>query len=191
MDWQVADDAQPWQADLPAGLTAGLVKDDSAAMIDWLQGGGKAMPLVTTRPAFVTLALFDGRAVLCGQVAEESTRLQLIAAARQAYGTRLLVMHDNLRVDGSCRPFRGVLHVLKSLPEPPAAAREAVFALATPTESWVVLPVTADLLEAGGLQRTDRFSAVLPAALVEERSQEAIEQLRAWRANLHPPTGFQ
>lgn len=182
VDWQVASDAQPWKADLPLGLRADLVQDDSAAVIDWLQGAVRPAPPVSTRPAFITLALFDGKAVLCGQVAEESTRLQIIASARQAYGARMLVMHDSLRVDGGCRPFRGVLNTVRSLPSPPRLPTEGVFALAVPAESWVEFPVTADLVEAGGLLRTGRFAATLSATLVEERSQEAIEQLRAWLA---------
>lgn len=187
VDWQVASDAQPWKADLPLGLHADLVQDDSAAVIDWLQGAAKPAPLVSMRPAFITLALFDGKAVLCGQVAEESTRLQIIAAARHAYAARMLVLHDSLRVDGACRPFRGVLHSVKSLPQPPKLATEGVFALAVPGESWVEFPVTADLVEAGGLLRTGRLSMLLPATLVEERSQEAIEQLRAWLARRDQP----
>lgn len=182
VDWQVANDAQPWKADLPLGLHADLVQEDSAAVIDWLQGAAKPVPQDTTRPAFITLALFDGKAVLCGQVAEESTRLQIIAAARQAYATHLLVLHNSLRVDGGCRPFRDVLDIVKSLPEPPKLQKQGVFALTIPGESWVEFPVNADLVEAGGLNRTGRFSQVLPAVLVEERSQEAIEQLRAWLA---------
>lgn len=182
VDWQVARDAQPWKADLPLDLHADLVQEDSAAVIDWLQGAAKPAPLVTTRPAFITLTLFDGKAVLCGQVAEEATRQQIIAAARHAYAPRMLVQHDSLRVDGNCRHFRSVLHSAKSLPQPRKLATEGIFALAVPGESWVEFPVTADLVEAGGLNRTGRFSALLPAALVEERSQEAIEQLRAWLA---------
>lgn len=180
VDWQVASNARPWKADLPLGLHADLVEEDSTAVIDWLQGAAKPVSPVTTRPAFITLALFDGKAVLCGQVAEESTRLQIVAAARHAYAARMLVLHDSLRVDGGCRPFRGVLHTVKSLPAPPRPGAEGVFAVAVPTEGWMEFPVTADLVEAGGMHRTGRFSTLLPAALVEERSQEAIEQLRAW-----------
>lgn len=186
VDWQVSSDAQPWNADLPLGLPAELLREDSAAVINWLQGAARPAPPVSTRSAFITLALFDGRAVLCGRVAEESTRLQIIAAARRAYAARMLVMHDSLRVDGGCRPFRGLLHTVKSLPPPPDKATEGIFALAVPAESWVVLPVTADLVEAGGLHRTGRFSPTIPASLVEERSQEALEQLRTWLALLAP-----
>ena len=184
VDWQVSSDAAPWKEQLPSGMPTALLKEDSKAVIDWLQGAAKPATLARARPAFITVALFDSQAVLCGEVAEEATRAQIIAAARRAYGPRLEVQHEQLVIEPECRPFRGLLNTLKSLPPPPASASAAIFAVAAPAESWRILPVTADLLEPGGLARSGGLSASgsLPAMLVESRSQEAIEQLRGWRA---------
>lgn len=180
VDWQVAEDAQPWKSDLPTGLDATLLKDDSSAVINWLQGAAKPPHLLNTQPAFITLAMFDGKAVLSGQVAEESVRAQIIAAVRQTYAPRFVVMHDNLRLNGSCQPFRSILHTLKSLPPPPPPNTDGWLALAIPAESWLILPATRDLVEAGGIDRTGRLPKGLSAALVEDRSMESIEQLRSW-----------
>lgn len=190
VDWQVAHDAAPWKDQLPSGTDAVLLQGDSAAVIDWLQGAAKPAPPVHTRPAFLTLALFDGKAVLCGQVAEEATREQVIAAVRRAYAPRFQVQHDHLLVEADCRPFRSLLNTLKSLPPPSLDPTSAILAIAAPAESWRVLPVTADLVEAGGLGRSGGLSSPLSPALVENRSQEALEQLRDWRSSLHPQPGL-
>lgn len=189
VDWQVSSDAEPWKNQLPSGLDATLLKADSAAVIDWLQGATKPAPPAHVRPAFLTLALFEGRAILGGQVAEEATRTQVIAAARRAYAPAFLVQHDQLQVEAACRPFRSLLNTLKSLPPPPRG-QEGVFAIAAPAESWNILPVTDALVEAGGLGRSGQLSATLPATLVESRSQEALEHLREWRSRLHSQPGF-
>jgi osmotically-inducible protein OsmY len=188
LDWQVAGDAQPWKKDLPADLDAMLLQKDSNELIAWLQGADKTLAEAHTRQAFITLAVFGGKAMLCGQLAEESARSQIIAAARRAYAPRILVLHDELRLDAGCQPASDILHTVKSLPQAPASNAEGIFAIATPGSPWVVLPVTRDLVEAGGLVRSKRLPKGLSAMRVEERSLEAIEQLRDWISHLPTPT---
>jgi hypothetical protein len=188
VDWQVAGEAQPWKKDLPADVDAALLQQDSNELVAWLQGVAKPVAKAPVRPAFITLAVFGGKAVLCGQVGEESTRSQVIAAARRAYVPRILVLHEELLLDAGCLPARGILNTVKSLPPAPTAASEGIFAIATPGGAWTVLSVNRDLVEAGGLARAKGLPDGLSASLVEERSIEAIEQLRDWIAHLLPTT---
>lgn len=178
VDWQVASDARPWLDRLPSGVSPALLQNDSTRLINWLQGATDTMPESRRQPAFVTLALFDTKAILSGQVAEEASRLQIIEAVRRVYAPRLRVIHDDFRVNGDCPPSANVLHTTGSLPTAPTPQDAGVFAIAIPGGSWTVLPVTHDLIEAGGLARSKRLPSAIPAALVEERSADAIEQLR-------------
>lgn len=180
VDWQVAEDAQPWKRDLPTGVSADLVQQDSAAVISWLQGAAKAAAPRNLRPALVTLALFGGKAILSGQVAEESVRAQLISATRQAYSPHLQVEHEQLRLRGDCEPLRAILHAAKSLPPLPATPQQGLFAVLSPGKSWITVPATPALAEAGGLGKTLKLPEGLPVALVEECSLDALEQMRDW-----------
>lgn len=180
VDWQVAPREQSWKDSLPAGLDARLLQNDSALLSSWLHGDDTLSTASSqpTAPAFISLTLFGSRAILCGQVAEEAVRAQLIAAVRQAYGSKFLVISDHLHVQANCAPSGGIQHTLKSLPTPPAQNTAAVLAIARPGSTWTRIPVTHDLVEAGGLARSGLLPAGLPAAAVEDLSAEAIEQLR-------------
>ncbi|MFO1482050.1 MAG: hypothetical protein U1F71_01685 [Verrucomicrobiaceae bacterium] len=187
VDWQVASDARPWQKLLPGGVDAGLLQNDSAALIDWLQGSSASMDGTTSpqlMPSFITLAVFDQKVMISGQVAEEATHAQIIAAARRTYSPRFLVLHDSLHLRSDCRPSNGIQHTLRSLPAPPEKASTGIFAIASPGESWTVIPATPALVEAGGLAESGRLPAGLPASLLESSSAEAIERLRQWLATL-------
>jgi hypothetical protein len=135
----------------------------------------------------VVLTLFGTKAVLAGRVAEESTRAQLIAAARQAYGQRLLVQSDDLHVRATCQPSMNLLHTLKSLPPAPAAESAGLLAIAKPGGVWTVIPAGRELLEAGGLARQASLPEGISAGLVQELSSDALEQLRIWISNLKSP----
>ena len=202
VDWQTAPSEQSWNHDLPAGVTGAFLPrpnlpgglapnpllNDSTILSNWLQGDDSHAPAPPqpTAPAFVTLALFGTKAILSGQVAEEAVRAQLIAAVRHAYSPPFLVSSDDLQVRGDCEPSVRILHTLKSLPPPPAAGSAGLFAIASPGSTWKTIPVTRPLIEAGGLAQSGQLPAGIPAALVEELSAEAIEQLR-----LHlPPPDF-
>jgi osmotically-inducible protein OsmY len=188
VDWQITAEEQSWKKELPAGLQASMLQDDSTALTGWLQGEGSYAPTEPppTQPAFITLALFDSKAVLSGQVAEESVRARLVAAARRTYGPRILVTSDDLHVRGGCRPASRIPHTFQSLPKPPVTSSAGLFAIAKPGETWTVIPVTRELVEAGGLAKSSQIPNGIPAGLVEDLSAEAMEQLRMHLARLSP-----
>lgn len=189
VDWQIASAEQSWKNSLPAGLDPKLLQGDSSLLTDWLQGSGTHRPasVLPLLPSFITLALFDAKAILSGQIAEESLRVQLIAAARQAYAPHLLVSSDDLQVRGNCQPSTNAFHTLKSLPPPPAVGSAGVFAIATPGSTWTLLPVTPTLVEAGGLAKSTQLPTGISPGLIEELSAEAIELLRLKMLNLPSP----
>ncbi|WP_395753851.1 hypothetical protein [Prosthecobacter sp.] len=180
VDWQITAKEQAWKDELPAGLKARAMQDDSAVLSTWLEGDNSHAPAPsqTLEPAFMALALFGDRAILSGQVAEEAVRSQLIAAARSAYGPRYLVMSDDVHVRGDCEPSRGILHTVKCLPPPPAANSAGLFAIAKPGGNWTLIPVTRELVEAGGLAKSGSLPAGIPATIIENVTAETIEQLR-------------
>jgi hypothetical protein len=186
VDWQVAPREQSWKNDLPRGLEARLLQSDSAALSNWLQGDGSHSPAPSQPrdPAFIAITLFGTKAFVSGQVAEEAVRAQLIAAVRMAYGAQYIVFSDGVHVSGDSEPSGSILHTLKSLPPPPAAGSAGMFALAKPGSTWTLIPVTRELVEAGGLAQSGRIPAGIPAAVVEDLAAEAIEQLRM---HLTPP----
>ncbi len=80
VDWQITASEQSWKQDLPPALGASMLQNDSAMLTNWLQGDdtNSPAPSLTMEPAFISLALFDAKAILSGQVAEEAVRAQLI-----------------------------------------------------------------------------------------------------------------
>lgn len=188
VDWQITPREQSWKDELPTGINARLLEDDSTALSNWLQGdeSNSPAPSQPTDPAFIALALFGTKALVSGQVAEEAVRAQLIAAVRQAYSPPFIVISDQVHVRGSCEPSGSILNTLKSLPPPPATQIAVVFAVAKPGGTWTLIPMTRELLEAGGLAKSGLLPAGIPAGVVEDLTAETIEQLR-----LHlPPPDF-
>lgn len=184
VDWEVGSVARPWHKYVPRGVKLEWLLGDSTRIIDWLKGTNAPAPPVA--PAFVMLAIFGGKVILSGRVAEESTRSQFIAAVRRASAQRWIVIHDGLRLNAACRPWAGVLDAVKGLP--PFPARGAAFHLVNANGSWIDLPVTPDLLQPGGIARSGLLPPDLPPALVESHAAEAVEQLRAWMAASPAPT---
>ena len=189
VDWQITPAEQSWKEGLPVGIDRGTVQNDSALLTGWLSGDGshELPPLPKSELPVVVLTLFGTKAVLAGRVAEESTRAQLIAAARQAYGQRQLVQSDDLHVRATCQPSMNLLHTLKSLPPAPAAESAGLLAIAKPGGVWTVIPAGRELLEAGGLARQASLPEGISAGLVQELSSDALEQLRIWISNLKSP----
>lgn len=187
VDWQIAPREQSWKEELTPGLKTTDLLNDSIALTEWLQAAQDDTAPPEPPRAFITLALFDGKVIVSGQVAEEATRSRVIAAVRKAYAPRVLVLHDDLLVHAACTPSNGIVHTLGSLPPADAGG---TFAIAFPGGSWTRIPVTKDLLEAGGLARCKQLPAGLSAALVEERSAEAIEQLRLWMSRPQSPVSL-
>jgi hypothetical protein len=180
VDWQITAKEQSWKDELPPGINARLMQADSAVLSTWLEGDNSNAPPPSQpmEPAFLALAVFDDRAILSGQVAEEAVRAQFIAAARIAYGPRFLIISDDVLVRGDCEPASSILHTVKSLPPAPPAHGAGLFAIAKPGGSWTLIPVTRELVEAGGLARSGLLPAGIPAAAIENVTAETIEQLR-------------
>lgn len=189
VDWQIASAEQSWRQKLPGDIKPALLGEDSAALTDWLNDSAPQthLPASPLQPSFITLALFDSKAILSGQIAEEALRAQLIAAARLAYSPRLLVSADDLHVRGDCQPAGAeVFHTLKSLPPAPAASSAGSFAIAAPGGTWRLLPVTPALVEPGGLAKSTQLPAGISPGLIEELSAASLELLRLRLANLKP-----
>lgn len=180
VDWQITASEQSWKQDLPPGLDTAVLQKDSELLTGWLQGDDTHAPAPSQsmEPAFISLALFGAKVIISGQVAEESVRARLIAAVRQAYSPPFVVMSDDVHVRGNCDPAGNILHTLKSLPPPPAARSGGLLAIARPGSTWMLIPVTKELVEAGGLAKSGLLPAGIPAAVVADLSAEAIEQLR-------------
>lgn len=180
VDWQTAAAEQSWRSGLPSGLEVAQLTGDSASVSGWLQGeaGYERAAPSSLEPSFLTLAIFGEKALLGGQVAEESTRVRFLAAAQRAYGPRVQVHGGAVRMRGGCRPFSNILHTLGSLPPAPAAKEAGIFAIAVPGGAWITMQASARLVSAGGLARSGMLPRALPAGLVEELSADAIEQLR-------------
>ena len=186
VDWQIAVKEQTWKNDLPGMLDLREVQADSAAVSSWLDGTSADLPTASqsVRPAFLSLAVFGGRVILSGQVAEAAAHALCVDAVRRTYSPPFLVISDSLHVHGDCTASRGILHTLKSLPPAPKAGSAGILAVARPGGDWEVMPVTQDLVEAGGIARSGKVPAGIPAAVVEELSAEAVEELRLHLA--HP-----
>ncbi|WP_395742847.1 hypothetical protein [Prosthecobacter sp.] len=181
VDWQIAPREQAWKQTLPAGLDARPLQQDATLLSHWLEGDDShaPAPLLPMDAPFLALALFGEKAIASGQVAEEAVRAQFVAAVRLAYGPRLVVLSDDVHVRGNCAPSsNNILNTLKSLPPAPTTRSPVVFAIAKPGGTWMLLPVTSQLLEAGGLARSGLLPAGIPAAAVEDVAAESIEQLR-------------
>lgn len=180
VDWQTAAAEQSWKSGLPSSLDVAQLMGDSASVSGWLQGEAgdeRAVPS-SLSPSFLTLTIFGDRALVGGQVAEEATRVQFLAAAQRAFGPRIQVHGGALHVRGDCRPSNGILQTIGSLPPAPEAKEAGIFAIAVPGSTWVILKASSGLVSAGGLARSGRLPRMLPAGLVEDRSADAIEQLR-------------
>lgn len=176
LDWEVARDAEPWRDALPPGLDAKQVAEDSALVIDWLQGAHAGIPALPAppRPAFVTLAAYAGRVVVGGQLAEEALRAQLLEAVKRAYPTGWSV-RDEVEVTGACAASADVQHTAQSVPV--AAAPKALLAVAIPGQPWRVLSERL-LLDSAALA-PDALPAGLTASLVTASLQPALEEMRA------------
>ncbi len=176
LDWEVAREAEPWRDALPIGLDAKQIAEDSALIIDWLQGANAGIPALPAPPrsAFVTLAAYAGRVVVGGQLAEESLRAQLLEAVKRAY-TAGWSVRDEVEVSGACTTSSDVQHTAQSVPV--ASDQKALLAVAIPGQSWRVLP--DQLLSDSVTFTPDVLPAGLSPALVTASLQNTLEEMRA------------
>jgi hypothetical protein len=178
LDWQVAREALPWEAALPEGLTVEAVREDSAVLIDWLQGSNAGIPLLPAppQPAFLTLAVFAGRVVIGGQMAEEALRAQVVEAVKRAYPAGW-VLRDEMAVSGRCVASESVQHTVQSVPVK-KAQEPMLLAVALPGESWRLLP-QAVLADRAVLETEGLLPKALQAATVAASLGEVLEEMEA------------
>jgi hypothetical protein len=88
---------------LPRDIDARLVEEDAKSVARWF-ADTSADPTAPIQPC-VTLAGFGDRAWLRGQVAEESSRSQILEAARKAYPNHVLVQF--IRLNARCISVHG------------------------------------------------------------------------------------
>ncbi|MBK8092011.1 MAG: hypothetical protein IPK32_08515 [Verrucomicrobiaceae bacterium] len=180
LDWRGSRADPSWKKEaLPAGFDAGTLRADNAALIDWLQGGSDpAVPASSPpKPAFIVLALLDGKALLAGRVAEPALHAQLLQALREAYGTHHHLQTDAFLISPQCEASADILPTTRSLPAHDAGVPR--LAVARPGGPWQLLPLSAALLEPGGISRSGLLPPPLSANEIESAAADALEQLRA------------
>lgn len=178
LDWEVAREAKPWEEHLPVDLLADAVKEDSAVVIDWLQGANAGIPQLPAppQPAFFTLAVFAGRVVVGGQVAEEGFRAQVVEAIKRAYPAGW-VLRDEIAVSGRCVAVEGIQHTVLSVPVK-NTGDEVLLAVVLPGQSWRLLP-RAILADVGVLETESLLPKALPAQVVAASLGDVLEEMRA------------
>ena len=117
------------------------LKLDGAVVANWVRGENAGIPRLAPEPRrpFFTLALYAGRAVLGGEVADEAERSLMLEAVKRAYPADWVVV-DEVVVSGACGPMRNLEHALRSLPEPPQEMPPVLLAVTGGTGSWGTAP---------------------------------------------------
>jgi len=175
LDWRGGRSDKTWKEPLPPLLNASHLSDDSAQLIDWLQGAKPDLPTTPSQPAVLALVLFDHKAILSGQLAEQALHAQLLSALRQTYTPGMTITADAFSVRGNCQPAAGILNTSRSLPPPSA---QPILALATPGSTWTIIPITAALLEPGALAKSSLIPSPISPTLIEDLAADALDQLR-------------
>jgi hypothetical protein len=176
LDWETARESQPWSNLLPSELQANLLIEDSALLIDWLQGANAGIPTLPSppQPAFLTLAVFQNQLILGGRLAEESLRLQIVSAIKRTYPSGY-TLSDQITVSGSSTASESVQHTAQSIPV--RTGDPLLFALARPGQAWQILPPTT--VAALATLPVEETLQGLPAALIATAFENAIEEIRA------------
>jgi hypothetical protein len=186
VDFLVGGDAQPWKELLPKDLLPDLLKDDSRMVIEWLQGSAKGIPKLPIRlqPSFITLTLLPDKVILAGQVAEESSRTQIIDTAKQKYSGRALVIAESLLARGTCEPSGDLQQTLRSLPDLPDAESPGSIAFSKPGEIWKSIPASEKLTAAGAVAASGILPQDFPAAMAEDTFLDGFDHLRHYWKSL-------
>jgi hypothetical protein len=180
LDWEIGRDAQPWSDALPPGLDAAAVREDSALVIDWLQGSNAGIPTLPAppQPAFLTLAVFDQQILLSGRLAEEALRTHVIAAVKRAYPSGF-TLTDQITISGLTAASESVQHTVQSVPNPGKAP--LLFAIARPGGVWTILsPETVATLTS---LPDDQLLQGLPPQTLALAFSSAIEEIQALGLN--------
>ncbi len=164
-------------ATLPDGFDVKLAGADAEAASKWL-GVPKAVPLGDPRmQPHLALAVFSDRVWLRGEVAQESERSQILAAARRSYPNHLLVQF--VRLNARCRPVEQVLHTTGSFPIAPDKAAPGLIAFVVPGDIWQAADVTPDVLAPDGLAKAGIVDEEFPVELAREEFSEALDAVAA------------
>lgn len=161
-------------AAMPEGFDPQLAESDAKAAAAWLADSVPAA-VALERP-HLALAVFSDRVWLRGQVAEESSRSQLLNAARRAYPGRLLVHF--VRLNARCLPVESVQQTALSFPAAPANEAPGIMAVAVPGEVWKQADASESLFTTDGLVKAGIVPDDIPADVLLEEFGEAIDALK-------------
>lgn len=170
-------------ASLPRDIDARLVESDARSVARWFADTSPD-PGAPIKPG-ITLAVFADRAWLRGQVAEESSRSQILAAARKAYPTHVLVQF--IRLNARCTPVEEALPTARSFPPAPAADAPGIIAFAVPGEAWKSALVTDAIFAPDGIEKSGILPSGFPAQAAVDEFSEALDALRDHLEELKKP----
>jgi hypothetical protein len=176
LDWEVARSAQPWSSLLPTGLDPKTLAEDSALVIDWLQGSNAGIPLLPTppQPAFLTLAVYQDRIMISGRLAEQALHTQVLAALKRAYPSGFTI-DDQIAVSGSTLASDSVQHTTQTIPV--RQTNPLLFAVALPGKPWQTLSPT-DVASLASLP-IDQTLHNLPSQTLATAFAPALEEIRS------------
>jgi hypothetical protein len=176
LDWEVARSAQPWSSLLPPGLDPKSLAEDSALVIDWLQGSNAGIPLLPTppQPAFLTLAVYQDRIMISGRLAEQALHTQILAALKRAYPSGYTI-DDQIAVSGSTLASDSVQHTTQTIPV--RQTDPLLFAIALPGKPWQTLSPT-DVASLASLP-IDQTLHDLPSQTLATAFAPALEEIRS------------
>lgn len=161
-------------AALPREIDAGLVEPDARSVARWFADTSPD-PAAQIKPC-LTLAVFGDRAWLRGQVAEESSRSQILDAARKAYPNHVLVQF--IRVNARCMAVDEALPTARSFPAAPAADASGIIAFAVPGEAWKSVPVSDAVFAPDGIEKAGILPPGFPSAVAMDEFAEALDALK-------------
>lgn len=169
-----ADVATSIIAALPRDIDAKLVEPDAKSVARWFADTSPD-PTAQIKPC-VTLAVFADRAWLRGQVAEESSRSQILDAARKAYPNHVLVQF--IRLNARCTPVEEALPTARSFPPAPATDAPGIVAFAVPGEAWKSAMVSEAVFAPDGIEKAGILPAGFPAHTAIDEFSEALDALK-------------
>ena len=169
-----ADVAASILAALPRDVDAKLVEPDARSVARWLANTSPD-PAAPIKPC-VTLAVFGDRAWLRGQVAEESSRSQILDGARKAYPNHVLVQF--IRLNARCSPVEEALPTARSFPPAPAADAPGIIAFAVPGEVWKSAPVSDAVFASDGIEKAGILPSGFPTHGAVDEFSEALDALK-------------
>lgn len=171
---------------LPSGFDPGLAAEDGEAVTGWLKStasssAGKLLP-------YLALSIFDDRVWLRGEVAEESTRSQILDAARRMYPNHVLVHFIRLNARRASAADR-VPETCRSFPPAPAANETGVMAFALAGDSWQAASVAPEMFSLDGFAKSGIVPKEFATEAAYEEFEESIDALRAHLEHLKASAG--